>query len=492
MTSTRKNQFEELIDAMMIEEVAGLDNDLKAKLEGLPLDKKRIGILSILDKDRGLFMKIMNMVNDNHVTKSEHIKHLVGLMREYVKVGEVEKKTLGEVMTPQSLVNDMLDTLPTEVWSNPNLKWLDPCSGVGVFSAVIVERLMNGLSEIILDEEQRYRHIVEEMIYVGELQPKNMFLHLCSFDPKDEYELNVYCGSFLDEGFDEHMKDVWGIEKFDVIVMNPPYQGQSGNKGSNNTLWDKFVYKTIDILFNNGYLVAVHPSGWRNIGGQKGVGDLLKSKQITYLEIHDEKDGVKVFGANTRYDFYCLKNTINTGLTRVKDEKGEILSIDFKNSEFIPNFGYTKIAKLIAKEGEERINLIKDSTYHTHNHNKKETRIEKFETEYNKYPVIYSVNVKDEPKFRWSCFNDKGHFGVPKVIFGSGATGFLIDSKGEYGQTQFARGIIDEVENLELIKQALKSVEFKEIIKIMAMGSSEINVDIMKTFRKDFWKEFLG
>ena len=145
MTNTRKNQFEELIDAMMIDEVAGLDSDLKKTLEGLPLDKKRIGILSILDKDRGLFMKIMDKMNDVGVNKTEYIKHLVEMLRDYVKVGDVEKKAFGEVMTPISLVNDMLDTLPKEVWSNPNLKWLDPCGGCGIFSSVIIERLMVGL-----------------------------------------------------------------------------------------------------------------------------------------------------------------------------------------------------------------------------------------------------------------------------------------------------------------------------------------------------------
>ena len=31
-----------------------------------------------------------------------------------------------EVFTPPDVVNKMLDLLPTEVWSNPNLKFLDP------------------------------------------------------------------------------------------------------------------------------------------------------------------------------------------------------------------------------------------------------------------------------------------------------------------------------------------------------------------------------
>jgi site-specific DNA-methyltransferase (adenine-specific) len=38
-----------------------------------------------------------------------------------------------EVFTPPSLVNDILDLLPTELWSNPNAKFLDPVSKSGVF-----------------------------------------------------------------------------------------------------------------------------------------------------------------------------------------------------------------------------------------------------------------------------------------------------------------------------------------------------------------------
>ena len=60
-----------------------------------------------------------------------HIKDVVTMLREYVKVSKTKVKEFGEVMTPISLVEEMLDTLPYEVWTNPNLKWLDPCNGVG-------------------------------------------------------------------------------------------------------------------------------------------------------------------------------------------------------------------------------------------------------------------------------------------------------------------------------------------------------------------------
>jgi len=81
--------------------------------------------------------------------------------------------------------------------------------------------------------------------------------------------------------------------------------------------------------------------------------------------------------------------------------------------------------------------------------------------------------------------------GLPKVIFGSGATGFIIDAKGEYACCEFCTGIVDEVENLENIRIALNSAKFKEIILATSVSKAEINRKILKYFKKDFWKEFV-
>jgi len=490
MTTLRKNQFEELIDAMMIEEVAGLDQEIRETLEGLPTDKKRMAILSILDKDRDMFMKIKRMVDSNDVSKAEHIKNLTELMRAYVRVGEVEKKTLGEVMTPQSLVNDMLDTLPLEVWSNPNLKWLDPCSGVGIFSAVIVERLMVGLVDAIPSEEERYKHIIEKMIHVGELQPKNMFLFLAAFDPKDEYEMNVYCGSFLDEAFDKHMKDVWGVEKFDVIVMNPPYNDGNPNRGSAHVLWDKFVIKTISQLVEGGFLVAVHPSGWRNVdGGFKKIQTLLRSKQIIYLEIHNEKDGLKTFGAETRYDYYFLHNVPNTMFTKIKCQDGTIERVDISKMEFIPNAMYKTINNLIAKDDEETVSVLRDCSYHTQKEYVSNEQTDEF-----KYPCVYMMPKNGLPRLKYTSINDKGHFGISKLIWSNGriiSVGSLIDTNGEYGITEFAYAIIDDSDKLPYIKKAFDNPNFRYLMEQCSISDMSINRKVIALFRKDFWKEFL-
>lgn len=237
-----KDIFESIIDSMIMDGIAGMNESFRRAISSLPKDKKRLAILSILDKDRNLFAKIKESITDINLSKIDHVKNIILMLREYVKIAEVEKKKFGEVMTPLDLVKEMLNTLPAEVWSNPNLKWLDPANGTGPFPVVVIYKLMKGLESWEPDADKRYKHIIENMIYVCELQPKNMFLYLCTVDPKDELACNIYTGSFLDEGFDYHMKNVWGVENFDIVIGNPPYQAYD-NKS--NKLWIKFIEKSV-------------------------------------------------------------------------------------------------------------------------------------------------------------------------------------------------------------------------------------------------------
>ena len=70
-----------------------------------------------------------------------------------------------EVFTPAKVCNEMLDSLPDEVWHNPNYKWLNPCTKNGIFEREIAIRLDKGLSDIIPDTEKRRKHILQNMIY---------------------------------------------------------------------------------------------------------------------------------------------------------------------------------------------------------------------------------------------------------------------------------------------------------------------------------------
>lgn len=70
-----------------------------------------------------------------------------------------------EVFTPRKTCDMILDSLPEEVWHNPNYKWLNPATKNGIFEREIAIRLDRGLKDIIPDEETRKKHILQNMIF---------------------------------------------------------------------------------------------------------------------------------------------------------------------------------------------------------------------------------------------------------------------------------------------------------------------------------------
>lgn len=493
MKTELKNTYENLIQEMIIDGINGMTPEMKSLIQNAPVEKRRSMILTVLEENnvehRLLCSRIHKTVNTNNHSEMNYIKDVVGMLREYVKVSETEVKTMGEVMTPITLVEEMLDTLPYEVWTNPNLKWLDPCNGVGTFFSVVIERLMKGLISFQSDEKLRYKYILENMIYACELQAKNLFLFLYAFDPKDEYALNVFNGSYLTEDFNKQM-EFWGVEKFDVIVMNPPYQElKEGNKKS-QALWNKFVIKTLEDLVEGGYLVTVHPSGWRNADGAfKNIQNLLKERQMQYLNINNYKKGFETFGAYTDYDYYCVRNILNTkSLTKIVDIDEKVVRIDISNLPFIPKCNIQEVLSLVAKDGEENVSLLFNSSYH---HQLK--HMSNVQDEIYKYPCAQNVNNKGVVSCIWySNTNERGHFGIQKVIFGRKNCGVYVDEIGEYGMSEDCGGIIDEPKNLPFILKALKSEHFiKNIMGFRESFGDKYNKKIIATFRKDFWKEFL-
>lgn len=66
-----------------------------------------------------------------------------------------------EVFTPPRAANMLLDLLPVEVWSNPDLKLLDPCCKTGVFLREAAKRFMIGLAGKFPNEHERRAHIFQ-------------------------------------------------------------------------------------------------------------------------------------------------------------------------------------------------------------------------------------------------------------------------------------------------------------------------------------------
>jgi hypothetical protein len=112
-----------------------------------------------------------------------------------------------------------------------------------------------------------------------------------------------------------------------------------------------------------------------------------------------------------------------------------------------------------------------------------------------KYPCIYTVKGGDILTLWYSNINTKGHFGIPKFVWSNfriSSAGSYVDKTGEYGLTQFSYAIIDNTNVLDRIKQAFDTKEFRNLMEACSIADMKINSKIIATFRKDFWKEFLG
>jgi adenine-specific DNA-methyltransferase len=241
-------------------------------------------------------------------------------IQQYEKVSKLESKLFAEVFTPRQLIEEMLDTLPKEVWKNKDLKWLDPAVGIGNFPSVILDRLMTGLVDVIPNEEERRKHILEEMLYMIDISTKNLFLLYMLFDKNREYKLNVYRGSFLEDNFDKHMKEVWKLNGFDVVVGNPPYQDNNDDgtrKAKNHSLWRQFIHTSYKLLSNNGFLLFVTPQAWMSPSrANKNTLEIFTKNNLIYMNISECQ---KYFpGVGSTFCYYLVNKSQDKTPTSIK------------------------------------------------------------------------------------------------------------------------------------------------------------------------------
>jgi hypothetical protein len=222
---------------------------------------------------------------------------------------------------PEQLIVDLIDLLPEELFVSSTTTFVDFQMGSGTFLKSIFSRLI------------KYGHSKENIIgrlYGGE--KNEMYLQRAKiFWQPDNF--TVIKSS-------EEIKTAFPNMKFDVSVNNPPFQN-SQNTG--NPIWQHHVKEIFNRVKEGGYVVNIHPSGWRNgnAGRYSEIHDILFSKNIQVLSIHSSTEGLKTFNAGTRYDWYITKNEPYVGPTQIRFEgEGKFIEIDLSDWNCIPNFAY--------------------------------------------------------------------------------------------------------------------------------------------------------
>lgn len=444
--------------------------------------KKFINLYMKYVKDDKETNQIIRTVKELFMKNIKNNRELSKLIDKYLIPQELEKKSNAEVSTPFKLRQDMMDKIPVEFWTTPK-KVFEPCAGKGGFIVDIIDRFMNGLEEAIPDDKLRYKTIVEECLYFSDINPTNIFICKLLIDPYNEYKLNYNEGNTLELD----IKEKWDIEDFDAVIGNPPYQVQVGPIKS-QPVWNLFTKKYLDKLSKHGYLLFVHPSGWRSPHGIfRDVYDKIMSKNLIYLNMNDFKKGQEVFNVGTNFDYYLVKNNNNKQPVEIIDIHDKKYTLDLSNWCFIPSGGFEIFEKVLASDEDERVKILHDySSYET-----RKKYISKTKSIEYKYPCCYTITTKNGTKCVYSS-EKKGHFDIPKVIWSNGLGTYpIIDENGLYGLTQFSYAIIDNKEKLNKIKLSLEHKQFIKLMEYVKFTNNKYNHKVIELFKKDFWKEFI-
>ena len=318
-----------------------------------------------------------------------------------------------EVFTPPELANRIIDTLPQELFENPDTTFLDPCCKSGVFLREIAKRLIKGLEPQIPDLEERIAHIFSKQLFGIAITELTSLLSrrgvYCSKFPSSEWSAYqfpedkpqgnivyqrikhtwkdgkcIYCGasqSEYDRG-DElethayqfiHNLDVNKLfnMKFDVIIGNPPYQLNvgSGGKGSGTAIPIYHYFIKQAKKMNPRYLTMIIPARW--YAGGRGLNEfrqeMLNDKNIIKIvDFADSKDcfpGVDIAGG-VCYFLWKNQNLDNIGLCEIINVKnGHLISKIRKLNEY-PIFIRDNIAiDIVSKILEKKEIVMSKSVY---------------------------------------------------------------------------------------------------------------------------------
>jgi len=383
----------------------------------------------------------------------------------------LDKKQRGVVFTPMKTVEFTLSKLPEEVWSNPYLKWLDPCCGIGNFSVFVYRKLMNTLT--ILPKEDRTTHILENMLHMVEM--KDSYYEIVNkIFLSDKYKLNLFKGTYvslhtLDPGIPVYDPKF----KFDIIIGNPPYQKENKvdpSKLSAKPLYHLFVERSLDLLKENGYLNFIHPVSWRR-----------KSKEIKILQKMTQNYFMYLYTSNHFEPFKTCSPYINIYVLQKRSYNKKLLTEyetlfdkeEYRGKVNIPNdlsfmpFLFSKevlsiINKMINVDG-EKLNVQLESKFST---SKKNIRTE-ITGEYT-FKNIHTNHKKKGLMYRYSNRKHPCHDKLKIIMnFKGGYNNFFpFIEEGNAGITDNSMYMCVSGENKDFMLEFLKSELIYFLLKI--------------------------
>ena len=381
-----------------------------------------------------------------------------------------QKQELGEVFTPLSYVCQMLNTLPNSIWNNPNNVILDPSAGIGNFPILLYYKFMDGLKKSIPNSKKRSKHIIENMLFMIEINKENVNECIKLFKILDPLaNPNIKIADFLASSNPNPFSNV---KHFDIIIGNPPYnEGGTKSHGKKN-IYVAFVQESLRLLSPGGYLLFIHPSNWRTPKKIKATGVNLNTV-YTNLSLHNvimypQPKIIKDMGVMMSLDVVLVQNRPFSGeKTKITDINGKTSEVVIQPHSLIPNYGpniLDKMAKKVKEVG-KHIDLVRTSEAH------------KQFTQPGKHKNIHGI-VKKGIKI---CTSNDTHSDANKpklLINGIGSHNYVFnDNQGKYGFTQNMVAVLKPSPQTKLL---IESKLFQYLANATKIIGNNFNIETEK------------
>jgi len=282
---------------------------------------------------------------------------------ENTKQNKEKKEIFGEVITPFALIEQMFSIIPAADFKNPDLKWLDPGAGTGNFSIYLYFKLLNGLREKIPNIEERKAHIIQNMIYLCEIQPQNVSTLSSIFGNKS----NIFCDDFLSLSLSSDFNYIIGNPPFNTNgIKKVPTNALKNKTGDGQTSWPNFIRKSINLLKENiGKLCVFIPVIWMK-PDKEGMYNYLTHYRIRGLHSFSNTETNQIFSGNAQTPscYFLLEKRENIGrvIELYDRECGEYVEYKLRKDIPIPVSKQREmviLSKFLEKSGGKHIQVIK-------------------------------------------------------------------------------------------------------------------------------------
>lgn len=216
----------------------------------------------------------------------------------------------------EDLVAEMLDQLPSSVWTSTTTTFFDPAIGGGQFVKEIESRL-------------RAAGHTESNIHKRVFGFEESELHI-----RFAVKQHNLVGQYVKKPYDKFL-DLDDSMKFDIVVGNPPYQNREEN--ADGSLWLEFVNKGMNHLKKDGKLMFITPTSWvgKKSNTAKANWTPFTDNHVQLYKVLNAQERAKYFNVGSSFGYYILSE--GSGDTTILFSDGTTDTYKIKTGEPLPN-----------------------------------------------------------------------------------------------------------------------------------------------------------